>query len=231
MELGSRRVVGAEALLRWVRPDGRSIRPDLFIPIAEESNLMGAVTRFVLAQVRADFVELSRGRADFHVAINISPQDLLDASLVEEMCALRELGPGAVVIEITERGMLDRDAARAAIARLRQCGLEVAVDDFGTGYSSLSYLESYEVDHLKIDKSFVDTLGVEAATSNVASHIIDMARTLRLRLIAEGVEREEQADYLTSRGVEHAQGWLFGRPEPLAEWSRRTPVDEPASSS
>jgi sensor c-di-GMP phosphodiesterase-like protein len=125
------------------------------------------------------------------------------------------------VIEITERGFLDVDSARRVIAALRTRGHEVAVDDFGTGYSSLSYVESLDLDFLKIDRSFVEAIGTKGPTSQVVGHIIAMARSMGLRMIAEGVERPEQADFLKAQDVQYAQGWLFGKPMPFDEVVRK----------
>lgn len=107
--------------------------------------------------------------------------------------------------------------ARDTIQAFRDAGHPVYIDDFGTGYSSLSYLQSFKVDALKIDKSFVDTIGQEAASSTVAPHIIAMARSLGLQVVAEGIEDRAQADFLRDQGVDYGQGWLFGRPVPAVE--------------
>ncbi|MGB9108444.1 MAG: EAL domain-containing protein, partial [Telluria sp.] len=132
--------------------------------------------------------------------------------LVDKMLARSGARPSNLIVEITERGFLDKDAARTVIAALHARGIEVAIDDFGTGYSSLSYLESLDIDFLKIDRSFIESIGTGAPTSQVVSHIIGMAHNLELRMIAEGVENHEQAAFLRMRGVDYAQGFMFGKP-------------------
>jgi len=119
---------------------------------------------------------------------------------------------GSIKLEITERALVNSDTGRRVICTLREQGHEVAIDDFGTGYSSLSYLESFELDTLKIDKSFVDTIGTEAVTSHVIHHVIELAKSLDLSIVAEGIETEEQAKWLKSRGVRYGQGYLYSEP-------------------
>jgi len=220
IELASGRCVGVEALLRWRRATGEQIGPDLFIPVAEQSGIITRLTERVLELVEADAGAYLAAHPDFHVAINLSSADLQSTAIVDLVEGfLRRSGasPSNLIVEITERGFLDMDNALRVIGALRTRGIEVAIDDFGTGYSSLSYLEAMELDFLKIDRSFIDTIGTGAPTSQVVRHIIPMARTLGLRMIAEGVESEAQASFLREHAVQYAQGWLFGRPMAFAE--------------
>lgn len=126
--------------------------------------------------------------------------------------------PQQIWLEATERGFMDIDPARATIAVARKLGHAVAIDGFGTGYSSLQYLQGLPLDALKIDKAFVDSIGRNTATSSVISHIIDMAKTLNLQIIAEGVESDVQASFLRAHQVEFAQGWLFSKPLPVSDF-------------
>ncbi|MBQ5949185.1 EAL domain-containing protein [Massilia sp. ST3] len=219
VDLRTGRWVGAEALLRWRRPTGEVVQPDLFIPIAEQHGMIVRVTRRVLERVCEDAGAYLAGNPDFHIAINVSAGDFHDPDFLEGVhAALRGMGaaPASLVLEITERSLLDPDVARSTTGALRRSGFALAIDDFGTGYSSLSYLESLELDYLKIDRSFIEAIGTEAPTSQVVQHIIAIARDLDLRMIAEGVESHAQADSLRARGVQYAQGWLFGKPMPFA---------------
>ncbi|QBK05529.1 EAL domain-containing protein [Hylemonella gracilis] len=218
VDLQTGRCVGAEALLRWRRPAGAPMSPDLFIPAAERSGLIRAITAYVIDIAARDLPVLLAQQQGFHLGINFSAQDLeTEGSITHLLQRLREIQapPGSLVVEITERNVTDARAAGKQIARLHDRGVQVAVDDFGTGHSSLSVLAGLELDILKIDKSFVDAIDAQAAASLVLPHIIDMAKTLRLFMIAEGVETETQADYLRERGVQFAQGWLYGKPMPL----------------
>jgi len=224
VDLQNGRWVGAEALIRWRRPSGEMIRPDIFIQTAEDSGLIRHITKYVLDRVAEEARELFRHYPNFHIGINLAAMDLTTR---ETTVALRHFSqqlqakPGNLMMEVTERGFLNKDIGREILSDIRNEGMSIAIDDFGTGYSSLSYLGTYDLDFLKIDKSFVDTIGSEAATSQVVSHIIEIAKTLNLQMIAEGVETDMQAGFLLDSGVQYAQGWLFSRSIPFAKLMER----------
>ncbi len=221
IELATGYCVGAEALVRWRRPDGRWIAPDLFIPLAEQSGLILDITDHVIEQVVADLHAMLLAEQHVHVAINISARDLESGrflDVLEREIAKAGIAPGQIWLEVTERSLINPDAARATIARARDAGHLMAIDDFGTGYSSLSLLETLPLDALKIDKCFIDAIGRDAAASVVTPHIIGMGRALKLNLIAEGVETREQDAYVRKAGVQFAQGWYYAKALPADEF-------------
>jgi sensor c-di-GMP phosphodiesterase-like protein len=214
VDLKTEKCIGAEALLRWKRPDGTNVSPDFFIPIAEESGLIRPITDQLIYAVIKDLKNLLIANRHLHIAVNLCADDIKTGRVLPVLeAAMKNSGvePQQIWLEATERGFMDIEAARKTITRARELGYIVAIDDFGTGYSSLSYLQGFPLDTLKIDKSFVDTIGTDSATSSVTPHIISMAKTFNLKIIAEGVERKEQAEYLLEHGVEYGQGWLFAK--------------------
>ncbi|MCJ8144332.1 EAL domain-containing protein [Ancylobacter sp. A5.8] len=217
IELETGRCIGAEALVRWRRPDGTMARPDEFIPLAETSGLIRPITDQVIERVVFDLNQMLVANRSLHVTINLCAEDISTGRFLPVLAAALDhtgIWPEQILLEATERGFIDVEGARRTLIEARRIGHGTAIDDFGTGYSSLQYLQTLPLNALKIDKSFVDTIGRGAATSSVTPHIIDMAKTLNLLIVAEGVERQDQADYLNERGVELAQGWLFAKPLP-----------------
>ena len=211
--LESGKVVGAEALARWRQADGRFLTPDIFIPLAEQSGLMPQLTQLIIETVFSDLGSWLQRHPDQHVSINLDPDDLLSENLpvlLNTLLTRWQLSASQIALEITERGFADPKVSSPAIAGLRRAGHAIYIDDFGTGYSSLSYLQHLEVDILKIDKSFVDALEYK----NVTPHIIEMAKTLGLAMVAEGVETEGQLEWLRNHGVQFAQGWFYSKALP-----------------
>ena len=228
VDLESGKWQGAEALVRWRQADGTVIPPNSFIPLVEQLGLSNQLTAEVFRLAAADIPRFALQYSQACVSINLMADDLADDQTITRITELVEktgIVPRQLVLELTEHGLVDVALARRTIDDCHRIGVRVTIDDFGTGYSSLAYLETLGVDGLKVDKAFVDPLGVvidplgkAAATANVAAHIIDMATSLGLSIVAEGVERSEQADQLRRLGVSLAQGWLYSRALPLDEF-------------
>jgi sensor c-di-GMP phosphodiesterase-like protein len=214
VDLATGRWIGAETLIRWQRREGEEVRPDVFIPVAEDNGLIARISGHVLKLLARDAPAILALRPDFRFSVNLSQDDLMTPMTVHQLRGLLATGltPANLTIEATERGVMEKEAATQVLRDIRALGMRVAIDDFGTGYANLAYLHSFEVDAIKIDKSFVDTIGTEAVTAHVALLIIQMGKTLSLDLVAEGIEHAHQADYLRDNGVHYGQGWLFARP-------------------
>jgi len=214
-DLNTRLCVGAEALVRWRRPDGTLTSPDLFIPLAENTGQIRQITDFVLQQLLEQLGPLLRANPHLYISVNLAACDVMAPRIgrvTARLLAHHRVAARQIAFEVTERGLIDVVVARNHLQALRDRGHQVLIDDFGTGYCSLAYLQTLPVDCLKIDKAFIDALGHDAASSGVAPHIIRMAHALNLRVIAEGIEFESQAQLLASEGVIYGQGWLFARP-------------------
>lgn len=223
---GARR--GFEALVRWRHPTRGLIPPDQFIALAEETGLIVPLGEFVLRRACAD---AAGWPSDLMVAVNLSPIQFKEAELFEMICAaLADSGlpPQRLEIEITESVLLERAVENHAfMERLKHLGIELALDDFGTGYSSLSYLTAFPFDKIKIDKSFIRNLTHQPRSSAIISSIVTLARGLDMSVTAEGVETAEEFERLKTLGVNFAQGYLFGRPQPI----ERILFDAPVKSS
>ena len=218
VDLTTRRIVEAEALVRWTDEYKNAVSPDVFVKIAEERGFVGEITKLVLRHALRDFGATMRARSTFRVNINIAAADLADSNFIpmlERGLADEEVSPRNLGIEITESYTARQQVARNTILRLRQKGHYVAIDDFGTGYSSLAYLHDLSVDAIKIDKAFTKAIGTDAVTVSILPQILTMAETLKLQVVVEGIETQVQADYFAPNGHKiHAQGWLYGRPVP-----------------
>jgi EAL domain-containing protein (putative c-di-GMP-specific phosphodiesterase class I) len=228
MDLESGTVIGAEALLRWRNEEGKFVPPDLFIPLAEQSGLIISIGEFVLRSACHEAKRLRElGYTQFRVAVNISLAQFRHAQFIPTLqAALRDASiPGdALELEITESmAMEDVDMVLAVLADIRCTGATVAIDDFGTGFSSLSQLRQLQVERLKIDRAFVSEAQRSGAGSSIAAMVVNLGRTLGMRVLAEGIETEEQARLLRDLGCHEGQGWLYARPMPsdaLEEWLR-----------
>lgn len=223
VSLASGQMVGVEALLRWPR-EGMHIRTDLFIPAAEDCGLICQFTDYVLDLVASDATAFLKQHPECYISINLSSADLHGGRIVESLrhlVSIPGIAAASIMVELTEHSFLDADRAGVAVDAIRALGIRVAIDDFGTGFSSLSHLAKLRTDCLKIDKVFVDAIGTDAATSEVALHIIHMAASLGLTVIGEGIESDEQASFLRDNGVACGQGWLYARAMPMPELLRK----------
>ncbi|HZU81482.1 MAG TPA: EAL domain-containing protein, partial [Polyangiaceae bacterium] len=214
-------VGGVEALIRWRHPEQGIVPPLTFLPIADETGLIVPISQWVVAtacrQAAAWRAELGR---PVRVHVNVPSQQLKDPGFADSVAAhLASAGIGAegLGIELVESSLIENgERTDRLLARLREMGVPVAIDDFGTGYSSLAYLKRFPVDAIKIDRSLLHGAPADANDNAICSAIVAMARSLRLRVVAEGVERREQLDFLRSLGCSGVQGYLFSRPLPAA---------------
>jgi diguanylate cyclase (GGDEF)-like protein/PAS domain S-box-containing protein len=217
VDLGTGKVVGSEALLRWRLPGHGEIAPAQFIPLAEESRLILDIGAWVLNQVCSDYAAWQKELDDPGlVAINLSLKELSQASFIPRCRSVFEkhgVSPGRVELEITETTlMMDAERTLPLLDELRAMGVHLSIDDFGTGYSSLSALQQFPIGTLKIDQSFVRNAATDPDDATIVRTIIEMGRSLGLLVLAEGIETEEQRDFLVRSGCQYGQGRLFGEP-------------------
>jgi sensor c-di-GMP phosphodiesterase-like protein len=216
------RIRGAEVLARWRKPDGTLIPPAQFIPLAEQSGLIFDLTRVMMTRAREDVGHVYAARAHLRLGFNLFAGHLADNKIVDEVKKIfsgSKVPPEQLVLEVTERAPLpDLDEARRVISGLQGLGAKVAIDDVGTGHGGLSYLLKLGVDVIKIDKMFVDAIGTERYSQTIIETLVELARTMNMEVIAEGVERIEQVEYLRRKGVYEAQGYAFAPPLPAAAY-------------
>ncbi|MFC0242434.1 putative bifunctional diguanylate cyclase/phosphodiesterase [Rhodopseudomonas telluris] len=222
-------IVGFEALLRWRHPVRGMVSPAVFIPLAEETGLIGAIDEWVLRSACAEAASWPKPLA---IAVNLSPLDFrrLDVpTLILQVLMETGLDPKRLEVEITEGVLIDDFAGAIAILRrIKNLGVRVAMDDFGAGYSSLSYLQSFPFDKIKIDQVFTRKLEINPDSAAIVEAILDLARRLKLPVIAEGVETESQLAFLAGAGCQEVQGYLIGKPHPLEQYRHITGVAAPA---
>jgi len=225
VHLASGKILKAEALLRWNHPELGRVAPSLFIPIAEETGLINAIGDWVMNEV-ASWLSgwMTRTGRALQVSVNRSPVQLLASGSTEAVlrtAASFHLPPNSIVLEITEGVLLNATPVVAnALLQCRDAGIQVALDDFGTGYSSMAYLKKFDIDFLKIDRSFVQDLETDPGSLAIAESIVMMAHRLDMKVIAEGIESAGQREILVRAGCDLGQGYLFSKPVPVDEFER-----------
>jgi len=222
------RPVGAEALARWQHPERGLLAPSAFIPLAEATDLIVAVDRWMLGEVCGLLARLGRESQPLKISVNISPRHFQKDDFVDEVRRQLEASgadPARLVLEVTEGLVIGNLAGVVAkMNLLSSLGIRFSMDDFGTGYSSLAYLKRLPIHELKIDKSFIDDVTSNPNDAALVETIIAVARHLSLQVVAEGVETQAQADFLSAHGQVIHQGYLYGRPEPVDTWLAQLPV-------
>ena len=222
IDYSDHRVIGVEALLRWQHPQHGFVSPDIFIPLAEQNGSIVAIGEWVLDQACKQLREWhDQGFIDLRMAVNLSSVQLHHAELpriVNNLLQVYRLPPRSLELEVTETGLMeDIPTAAQHLLSLRRSGALIAIDDFGTGYSSLSYLKSLPLDKIKIDKSFVQDLLEDEDDATIVRAIIQLAKSLGMQVIAEGVETIEQEAYIVAQGCNEGQGYLYSKPLPPRE--------------
>jgi len=218
VDLSANVVTGCEALLRWRHPERGMVSPVDFIPVAEETGMIGEIGEWVLKQA---CTEAASWPGDIHIAVNVSPVQFRSKTLALKVAAaLAESGlsPGRLELEITETVLIrDDEEALTILQQLRELGVRIALDDFGTGYSSLSYLHRFPFDKIKIDRSFISDIGQSEDSSPIVQAVVHMAAARHMATTAEGVETEAQREVLRQLGCSQMQGWLFSPAVPAAK--------------
>jgi diguanylate cyclase (GGDEF)-like protein len=232
---------GAEALVRWQHPDFGTVPPDEFIQLAEQTGLIQELARWVLRNALMQAASWIEAGHDLGIAVNISPATLLDPEFpdfIAGLCAAHRVPHGTLTLEVTESSLLrEPELALGILKRLAELGCAISIDDFGTGYSSLGYLKKMPATELKIDQSFVFEMLNDASDAAIVRATIDLAHTLGMRVVAEGVENERVACALRALGCDILQGFHFARPLPAAQfdaWLQRahaaTPLEQPLAN-
>src|SRR5215475_4790178 len=222
VDMTSGRLRGAEALVRWRKPDGSLVLPGSFIPLLESSGLILEVTRMLMRRVVAEVGEAFSQRPKLNISFNVAAAHFADETIVRDVREIFENSPirlSQVTLELTERQPLENlTETRRVIAALQGLGVSVAIDDVGTGHSGLSYMLKLGVDTIKIDKMFIDAIGTDRNSATIIETLIELARNLRMDIVAEGVESFEQVVFLRDLGIRAAQGYVFAPPLPASSY-------------
>ncbi|MGG7671528.1 GGDEF/EAL domain-containing response regulator [Pseudomonas sp. WC2] len=222
IDLADGTVCGLEALLRWPRPGLPNVSPAVFVPILENLGLITQVGKWVITSVCKQIADWqTAGEKPFRVAVNVSGQQIIEGDLIasiQQVLVDHQIDPHWLEIELTESSLMENTSHTiASLKTLQQMGIKVSIDDFGTGYSSLAYLRRFPIDKLKIDIAFIREVTSNPQDAAIAKTIIELAHSLDLQVIAEGVETVEQLAFLTANGCDQVQGYLFSRPLPISE--------------
>jgi sensor c-di-GMP phosphodiesterase-like protein len=234
VDIKSGAIVGAEVLVRWRQSDGSLILPVSFIPFLESTDTIIDLTRSIMRQACEDVGALLERRPSMYLAFNVAPRHLAGDVLVDDIGSIFIGGPistSQIVLEITERYQIeDLAATRELISALQGIGCRVAIDDVGTGHNGLTYILKLGVDIIKMDKIFVDAINTEAHSRAIVDTLVDLARNLRMQIVAEGVEDFEQVERLRERGIGLAQGYVFAPPLPGSAFVQLIETIDPMAS-
>ena len=222
ISLTTKKIIGVEALIRWVKPDGEVIPPSKFVPVAENSHLITKIGEYVMQEAcKQNKIWQDMGLPNIVMSINLTSEDFYQKNVkqyISEILSQTKLSPEWLEIEITESlAMKDIDFAVQQMQELRDMGLKLAMDDFGTGYSSLSYIQKMPISLLKLDRSFIILLEDDLVAQEIVSAVIKIAKSKKIETIAEGTETIGQIEILEKLGCDYAQGFLFGKPMRASE--------------
>lgn len=226
VDIHTEKIIGAEALIRWIRPDGTMISPNVFIPIAEKAGMISAISHFVLCEACEQTAKWQKmGLPKIIMSINFASGDFYQANVCEvirNQMDKFDLEPEYLELELTERLALgDINYTVQQMNALREMGILLAMDDFGTGYSSLSYIQLLPLTLLKLDRSFIIEIETDKVAQEIVSAVIKIAKSMDMKTIAEGVEYQPQAEILKEMGCDYIQGYLYGKPMPPEEFQKR----------
>jgi sensor c-di-GMP phosphodiesterase-like protein len=234
VDITSGRLRGAEVLMRWKKSDGTVLAPAAFIPLAESSGMIVAMTRSMMRHVIADVGQTYAARPKLKIGFNMTAEHFSNETIVRDLRAIFERSPirySQIFLEVTERQPLENlTRTRRVIATLQDLGVRIAIDDVGAGHGGLSYILKLGADIIKIDKMFVDALGSDNHSSTIIETLVDLAASMRMDVIAEGVETFEQVLALRERGIRTAQGYVFAPPLPGASFLKLVEAIDPRNA-